>query len=314
MVIRAIAKVTDSYKKSRHSQHKFRKYGAFPYDSRLLSWDMEARTVSIWTLSGRQQIGFVCPRNDWELLQGEWGEAKLCLQQGRFYLHVACEIPEPEPIAVEHVLGIDLGLDNGGKGRYLPFPLRKMHSIFPIATDSDGDRYRGKRVIGIRERRYRQRKRMQAIGSKSARRVLKRLSGREQRFMRAVNHQISKQLVEKAKRTGRGLALEDLSGIRERVRVSRRQRRRLHGWAFHQLGEMVKYKARKFGLPVFEVDPAYTSQRCSQCGHVSRSNRQTQEAFECVACGFSAHADHNAAVNVSSAAGLLINQAHAGAA
>jgi putative transposase len=287
--------VTDTYKESRHSQHKFRKYGAFPYDSRLLSWNMAARSVSIWALGGRQQIGFVCSRSAWELLQGEWKEAKLCLQQGRFYLQVACEVAEPEPVAVEHILGIDLGLVN-------------------IATDSDGDHYRGNRVIGIRERRYRQRRRMQAIGTKSAKRVLSRLSGRERRFMRDVNHQISKQLVEKAKRTGRGLALEDLSGIRERVRVSRRQRRRLHGWAFHQLEKMVKYKAQKVGLPVFAVDPAYTSQRCSQCGHISRSNRQSQAVFQCVECGFSAHADHNAAVNVSAAAGLLINQADAGAA
>ena len=117
---------------SRHSPHKFRKYGAFPYDSRLLSWDMAARTVSIWTLSGRQQIGFVCSRSAWELLQGEWKEAKLYLQQGRFYLHVACEVAEPEPIPVEHILGIDLGLDNGGKGKCLPFPLRKMLCIFPL--------------------------------------------------------------------------------------------------------------------------------------------------------------------------------------
>ncbi|MBN2500821.1 MAG: hypothetical protein JXB38_08595 [Anaerolineales bacterium] len=93
---------------------------------------MAARTVSIWTLSGRQQIGFVCSRSAWELLQGEWKEAKLCLQQGRFYLHVACEVVEPEPVAVEDVLGIDLGLDNGGKGQYLPFPLRKMLCIFPL--------------------------------------------------------------------------------------------------------------------------------------------------------------------------------------
>lgn len=291
MVVRAVAKVADSYKVSKKKQRGFKLRGAFPYDARILSFDLEKRQVSIWTVDGRARLPFLCGERAWELLQGKRGEADLCFIRGEWFLFVSCEIETPEPIDVDGALGVDLGLVN-------------------IATDSDGNRYSGAAVIGMRERRFRQRRRLQSKGTKSARRVLKRLSGRERRFMKDVNHQISKQLVERAQYTDRAIALEDLSGIRSRVKARRSQRRKLHGWAFAQLGQFISYKAERVGVPVVFVDPAYTSQRCSVCGYVAKSNRQSQDTFLCGLCGFSAHADHNAAINI---AGLFVNQAHAGA-
>jgi putative transposase len=280
MAVRAIGKVSDAYKVSKKKQRGFKKHGAFPYDSRILSFKIDSREVSIWTIGGRQKMPFLCSDRAFELLQGKRGEADLCFIRGEFYLFVSCEIEAPEPIDVEDALGVDLGLAN-------------------VATDSDGNRYSGAHVISIRERRFRQRRRLQAKGTRSARRVLKRLSGREQRFMTNVNHTISKRLVERAQRTNRIVALEDLTGIRDRVRARRSQRRKLHSWAFHQLGQFVQYKAELAGVPVVFVDPAYTSQTCSDCGHVSRSNRKSQDSFLCVQCSFSANADVNAAVNIS---------------
>lgn len=290
MVVRAIAKVADSYKISKKKQCGFKLRGAFPYDNRILSWKLDKREVSIWTINGREKIPFVCHDRALELLQGERGETDLCFIRGDFYLFVACEVETPESVDVDGALGVDLGLVN-------------------VATDSDGEQYSGAHVISIRERRHRQRKRLQSKGTKSSRRVLKQLSGRERRFMKDVNHQISKQLVEKAQRTSRAIALEDLSGIRDRVRARRSQRRKLHSWAFHQLGQFVKYKAELAGVPVAFVDPAYTSQTCSCCGFVSKSNRTSQDTFLCKSCGHSANADYNAAINI---AGLFVNQAHAG--
>lgn len=280
MVVRAIAKVADAYKVGKKKQHGFKKHGAFPYDNRLLSFKLDRREVSIWTLTGRAHIPFLCSGRAFALLQGKRGEADLCFVRGEFYLFVSCEVETPEQIDVDGALGVDLGLVN-------------------IATDSDGGQYSGAHVVSIRERRHRQRKRLQAKGTKSARRVIRRLSGRETRFMANVNHTISKQLVKKAQCTGRAIALEDLTGIRNRVKARRTQRRKLHSWAFHQLGGFVQYKAALAGVPVVFVNPAYTSQTCSSCGHVSRSNRPSQDTFLCVECGFSAHADTNAAVNIS---------------
>jgi IS605 OrfB family transposase len=105
--------------------------------------------------------------------------------------------------------------------------------------------------------------------------------------------------VTEAERTGRGIALEDLGGIRDRVRLRRPQRVTLHSWAFSQLGRYIAYKAKRAGAAVVHVDPGYTSQGCSACGHVARANRTNQHTFHCRSCGFAEHADRNAARNIA---------------
>jgi IS605 OrfB family transposase len=139
---------------------------------------------------------------------------------------------------------------------------------------------------------------------------LKRLSGKERRFANDVNHRISKRIVAKAQRTGRGLALEDLQGIRERVRLRKPQRATLHSWAFHDLGQKLRYKAERAGVPLVWVDPKNTSRQCPACGHTEKANRPTQALFRCVACGCSGPADYFAAVNIGRRA--AVNQPNAG--
>ena len=70
------------------------------------------------------------------------------------------------------------------------------------------------------------------------------------------------------------------------------------GWG--QLERKFAYKAGELRF----VEPAYTSQACSQCGHTAKSNRPSQAVFACGACGFQANADHNAAINILVRAGL----------
>jgi putative transposase len=126
-----------------------------------------------------------------------------------------------------------------------------------------------------------------------------------------VNHCISKALVSTAQGTQRGIALENLQGIRNRAgqTVRKRQRRVLHSWAFFQLRAFIAYKAQMAGVRVALVNPAYTSQTCSRCGHCEKANRRTQSKFLCVACGYACHADLNAAVNISRAAVIPPNAA-----
>ncbi|NUR96287.1 MAG: IS200/IS605 family element transposase accessory protein TnpB, partial [Kribbellaceae bacterium] len=162
----------------------------------------------------------------------------------------------------------------------------------------DGHYYSGKAVNRVRHRSQRLRTKLQAIGTKSAKRLLKKRRRQESRFAADVNHQIAKCIVTEAERTGRGIALEDLGGIRGRVRLRRPQRVTLHTWAFHQLGQYIAYKAKQAGVAVVHVDPAYTSQECSACGYVAKSNRPNQAIFCCRSCGFAEHADRNAARNI----------------
>jgi putative transposase len=284
LVVRCIAKVADAYKLDRKIQRTFEPHGALPYDDRILSYNLKGSEVSIWTLDGRQSVRFVCGERQRELLVTQRGETDLALVRGKWYLFVTCEIETPEPIDVEGFLGVDLGIVN-------------------LATDSDGESFSGQHIERRRQWYANRRQALQKIGSRSAKRHLKRLAGRQRRFQKDTNHHISKRLVAKAERTKRAIALEDLSGIRQRARVKGRgQRARHNNWAFGQLRAYISYKAQRIGVRVSLIDPAYTSQRCSACGYSTRRNRKSQAEFCCVVCQFASPADYNAAINIEWAA------------
>ena len=118
-------------------------------------------------------------------------------------------------------------------------------------------------------------------------------------FATDINHQLSKTIVARAQRTGRGIAIEDLSGIRDRVRLARRQRTQLHSWGYAQLRAQITYKAEMSGVPVAVVDPRNTSRTCSHCGYCDKANRVSQATFRCRHCQWTGHADHNAARNIA---------------
>ena len=103
-------------------------------------------------------------------------------------------------------------------------------------------------------------------------------------------------------RTNRGIALEDLKGIRERVSANRSQRARLGNWGFAQMRTFISYKAKRAGVPVLFVDPRNTSIECAKCGYVNKKNRPDQATFSCLYCHHTDNADHNAAVNIRSRA------------
>ncbi|MFF1906964.1 RNA-guided endonuclease InsQ/TnpB family protein [Kitasatospora sp. NPDC058218] len=171
--------------------------------------------------------------------------------------------------------------------------------IVNIATTSTGYRAAGRGLNRHRKRQLDLRKKLQAKGTKSAKRLLKKRNRRERRHAANVNHIISKTIVTTAERTGHGIALEDLGGIRDRVRLRKDQRTQLHSWSFHQLGRFIAYKARRAGVPLVHVDPAYTSQECSDCHHIDRKNRVGQATFACRACGTVLNADDNSSHNIA---------------
>ena len=143
------------------------------------------------------------------------------------------------------------------------------------------------------------REKLQKKGTKSAKRLLRKRARTESRFGADINHQISKRIVAEAERTGRGIAIEELAGIRARVRLRKPQRATHSSWAFAQLGTFLTYKAEEAGVPLVQVNPAYTSQRCTACGHTDKKNRTTQAEFLCQKCGFVEHADLVGADNIA---------------
>ncbi|GGN65989.1 transposase [Actinoplanes lobatus] len=260
----------------------FRWDAAQPYDARMLSWQYDTRTVSIWTVGGRvKNLAFTGSPDQLKALATlPVGECDLVHRDGMWFLYASVEVPEPDLIDPAGFLGVDMGIVN-------------------IAYDSDGTRYAGAKLNGYRRRQQRLRQRLQAKGTQSAKRLLARRRRKEARHAANTNHVIAKTIVTEAARTGRGIAVEQLTGIRDRVRLRKPQRVTLSSWSFHQLGTFLAYKARRAGVPLAEVDPRYTSQTCNRCGHRDKRNRLNQETFTCRSCGVVAHADHNAALNIA---------------
>jgi putative transposase len=291
VVIRALAKVGDAYKLDKQTKRTFRPLASIAYDDRILSWNLHEPSVSIWTQKGRLAIPFIAGARQIRLLQTRMGETDLVYHRGNWYLLATCEVQEPDPKAVDDLLGIDLGVTN-------------------IATDSDGMIYSGSTVKGVRYRHRRLRNKLQKKGTLSAKRRLRKLSGQEARFAKDVNHTISRRIVRKAQRTKRGVALENLKHIRTRVRARKSQRTVLHSWSFFQLQACVSYKAALAGIPVVLIDPRNTSRTCPACGHVDKANRPNQSTFRCVSCGCAGHADTIAAGNIRVLGRAAVIQPH----
>jgi putative transposase len=261
---------------------RFRPDAAQPFDDRCLSWQLDARTVSIWTTSRRlRDVRFTCSAVTLKTVtRYRQGESDLVHRDGSWFLMATCEVPEARQYEPGGFLGVDLGIVN-------------------IAATSDGQVMAGREMNRYRKRQLDLRRKLQAKATKSAKRRLKKRSRKEARFARDTNHCIAKKIVTEAERTCRGIALEDLTGIRDRARLRKPQRVTLNSWSFAQLGSFIGYKALRAGVPVVCVDPAWTSRTCADCGHASKRNRVSQAMFICRGCGVVAHADRNASRNIA---------------
>ena len=206
-------------------------------------------------------------------------QAVLCYRRGKFILHQAIEVDVPALATIHDYLGCDLGTTN-------------------LLTDSTQEAYSGQAVEEKRRIYTHRRQRLQKRGTRAARRKLRQISGRQGRYQRDTSHGIAKRVVAKAQRLCYGIALEDLRGIRGRIKARRRQRPRLHNWSFGQLRQFIVYKAARAGVPVVFVDPANTSRTCPACGHVDKRNRRSQSEFQCRRCGHAGPADVIAARNI----------------
>jgi IS605 OrfB family transposase len=201
--------------------------------------------------------------------------ATLVYKQGQMWVHLVFEAPNPKPQTNGDVVGIDRGL-------------------YHIAVTSDEQMFSNASVRASQRRYLYNRRQLQAKGTRSAKRRLKSMSGREKRFSRDVNHQITKKLAQQ--HNVAVFVLEDLSGIRNQRR-GKKVNKGISSWPFYQFEHCLSYKAEALGKYVDYVDARYTSQRCSMCGHIYKGNRQ-KSRFKCVRCSFRCHADVNAAINI----------------
>ena len=275
--IRCIAQVVEAYKRDKTICPTFRPHAAVPFSMGKNIGFKSPDRVSISTLDGRVIVPYIMGTYQQERFGFAHGQADLVLRRdGKWFLLVTVDVPDGTRLPTTDFIGVDLGVVN-------------------LATTSDADTHTGEAVEACRTRYARRRQRLQRAAHlshlpgkrpKNIRRALQRTSRREAAFRRAVNHGISKGLVATATDTRRGIALEDLEGIRARTPFRQSQRARMSGWAFAQLRRFIEYKARLSGVPVVVVDPKHTSQQCAACGHIARNNRRSQAVFSCQSCGY----------------------------
>jgi IS605 OrfB family transposase len=193
----------------------------------------------------------------------------------QFWVRLVFERENPSDYSGGKVLGIDQGL-------------------YHIASTSDGQFFSGSNIRANQRRYLYNRRQLQQKGTRSAKRRLRAMSGREKRFMRDCNHCISKKLAEiEGVKT---YALEDLSGIKNQRR-NKKINKWISSWGFNQLEQFLVYKSEAKGKKVGYVDARYTSQKCSRCKQRHSTNRHKSK-FHCKTCGFKTHADINAATNI----------------
>ncbi|WP_077132324.1 RNA-guided endonuclease InsQ/TnpB family protein [Spirosoma montaniterrae] len=284
LIIRCLSKVADSYKLDKENQRTFRATGGIAYDARILSINPAKSIASIWTVDGRLKIPYTTNAHNQRLLAFQKGESDLVLVKGKYFLLLTCDIPDENTDEFDDVLGVDLG-------------------IVSIATDSDGQTFSGAKVEAARQWYAKRRGVLQSVGTKSAKRSLKKLSGKQKRFQRDTNHVISKSLVVKAKATSRAISMENLKGISKQVRKEAKrlrqpQRAKHSNWSFDQLKQFVGYKCQLYGVVLTTIDPRNTSRTCHVCGHCAKANRRSQAEFVCRSCFHSDSADVNAAKNI----------------
>ena len=243
--------------------------------------------LSINTLDGRVKVDPIC-RGFNQYLDGTWkfGLAKLLKSSGKWYLHISAtkEVTDFDKQAVKHVVGIDRGL------RFLA-----------TSYDEQGKTafFDGQAIMRKRAKYQKLRAILQAKGTKSAKRRLKKLSGRENRWISDVNHCLSKTLVQKYG-ANTLFVLENLNGVSfERTDLPKALRNQNKSWAFYQLEQFLTYKAHLNNSEVVEVSAKYTSQRCPKCGVIKKDNRNHEKhEYHCDNCGYRSNDDRIGAMNI----------------
>jgi len=257
VLIRCIAKVADAYKLDKKVKREFNPLGSIGYDSRIMTYKPN-NIVSLWAIGGRIKIPFVCHNPDY--IPYIKGEADLVYKKGKFYLFQTVDVPEEYIEDVEEFIGVDFGLQT-------------------LAYTSDGINHSAEWLNTYREHRQKVRSSIQSKGTRSSRKLLKRLSGKERTTANLVNHTISKSIVKSAKEQGKGISIEDLTNIRfTSKRRNKKFRTKLGKWNFSDLRAKLEYKALLNGVKLVVVNPAYSSQTCHSCKHIGK---RTNKVFKC---------------------------------
>lgn len=253
-----------------------KKYSGLRFDRRTMT--LRGEQLSLSSLGKRVKLILNIPdyfRNIFDFWKLKGATLTYSIRSQQFWIRLVYEIEMPPLKTGGEALGIDRGLRQ-------------------LAVTSDGQFFSNHAIRASQRRYLHNRKTAQSKGTPSARKRLKIMSGKEKRFSRDVNHQVTKQLVNLDHI--KTYVLEDLKGIRNKNR-GKKQNKKMASWPFHQFAFFLNYKAQMLGKEVVYVDPRYTSKKCSCCKSIQKGSR-IRSKYHCNKCSFQLHADWNAAINI----------------
>lgn len=248
----------------------------------------------------RTRKGFVLPKlgevkifKDQEP-KGEFKTAIITKQQNDYFICIACEVESENlyPTDKNQVVGLDMGItrfltDSNGQFIDNPKHFKQYERKLRIEQRSLARKKKGSKS------RDRQKERLQKLYSKIA------------NVRRDFLHKISTEYI----RANSVLVCEDLR-IQNMIKFDNLGKH-ISDVSWYTFFSMLKYKSELYEKEFLQVDPKYTSQKCSSCGHIAKENRLTQSKFNCVSCGHRENADLNAAKNILSQGMALVRQREA---
>ena len=257
-----------------------------------LVWNRDYSLVqgvfSVNTLDGRIKVPFDIKGMEqyFDKDKFKFGTARLVCSKRKYYLHipVTSEVDDCAFHEICNVVGIDRGINF----------LAVSYDSKGKSTFFDGGKVKHKRA------QYKElRTELQKRGTASARKRLKKIGSRENRWMNDVNHCLSKALVN-AYPAKTMFVIENLNGIRGATeRVRKKDRYVQVSWSYYDLEQKLTYKAERKGQKVIKVNARYTSQMCPKCGHTHKSNRDHKNhCFCCRNCGYRSNDDRIGAMNI----------------
>ncbi|ACK73014.1 transposase, IS1341 family [Gloeothece citriformis PCC 7424] len=296
LAIQALRRVCANRKTAKQKGRKVKEFSptSVSYDARIFSFKESDWTVSLKLLHKRRKFELLIGNYHRGMLKGTNPTSATLVKRknGDYYIHINLDKPVPEPIKTDDVIGVDLGRTD-------------------IAVTSEGDSWSGKQITDLRNHYAKMRAILQRKATKGTRttrgrcrQLLKRLSGHEKRFQSWLNHCISRKLVDNAVANKKAIAIEDLTGIRERTNKksrSKKDKRLGNNWAFYQLREYLTYKCLLAGVKLILVNPAYTSLTCHKCFVIGDRNGKK---FTCSSCG-TMDSDWNGSKNIAALGAII---------
>ena len=230
-------------------------------DDHLFKPDLEKGVIKLSTPKGRIALEFYPAKYHEKFKDWKVGQAWLVRTPKGVFLNVVfskgVEIKEPETF-----VGVDLNENNVT----LSLPDGEFVQIITHEREIRTGYF-------VKRRKIQQKLR----AGKRKKELLEKYGERERNRLTDLYHKLANKIVELAEKYG-GIALEDLTEIRESIRYSAEMNGRLHRWSFRKLQSIIEYKAKLKGIKVVFVNPAFTSSLCPVCG--GKSKPEWAQGFE----------------------------------